>query len=199
MGVVVAGGARRAPLAASRLPVVTFVAACAGLLAALWIADRALARAPLPDAAAIRFASWLCGAAALAAAAVGVRQERRRARRTAERSAELERLSEELFQANRAKSEFLANVSHELRTPLNAVVGFAELLQEGVYGELTRGRPGPCSASPRRPGTCAPRRPDPRPGEDRRRRLEVHSELVTLARSCSTWPARSSRSCARRG
>jgi signal transduction histidine kinase len=127
----------------SRLPVATFVVACLGLLAALWIADRALARTALPDVGALRLASWLLGAAAVAAATAGVRQERRRARRTAERSAELERLSEELFQANRAKSEFLANVSHELRTPLNAVVGFAELLQEGVYGELTDRQTGP--------------------------------------------------------
>ena len=55
-------------------------------------------------------------------------------RRVADRSAELERLSGELIQVNRTKSEFLANVSHELRTPLNAIVGFVDLLQDGVYG-----------------------------------------------------------------
>jgi len=49
---------------------------------------------------------------------------------------EIEDKSRQLEAASRHKSEFLANMSHELRTPLNAIIGFSEVLQERMFGEL---------------------------------------------------------------
>ncbi len=40
-------------------------------------------------------------------------------------------------QASKSKAEFLASMSHELRTPLNAVLGYSEMLEREIGGELS--------------------------------------------------------------
>ena len=47
-----------------------------------------------------------------------------------------EKLNAELRATSAYKSEFLAKMSHELRTPLNSIVGYSELLLQGIYGPL---------------------------------------------------------------
>jgi two-component system sensor histidine kinase BarA len=58
-------------------------------------------------------------------------------RELGEKNARLQEAFDKLKELDRLKSNFLATVSHELRTPLTSIIGYSEMLEAGIAGELT--------------------------------------------------------------
>jgi signal transduction histidine kinase len=58
-------------------------------------------------------------------------------RELGEKNARLQEAFDKLKELDRLKSNFLATVSHELRTPLTSIIGYSEMLEAGIAGELS--------------------------------------------------------------
>jgi signal transduction histidine kinase len=57
-------------------------------------------------------------------------------RQLEDKSRKLQEAYDQLKEVDRLKSNFLATVSHELRTPLTSIIGYTEMLKEGIAGPL---------------------------------------------------------------
>ncbi len=125
----------------------------AALIAAVAIAGLAFARARTSERETARFADWVHRIAVEPDSVVCPEPPRfrepnlhRQARELADRAERLAieasddaRARGQIADARELRTRFMASMSHELRSPLNSIVGFAQVLEQGIDGELSEG------------------------------------------------------------
>ncbi len=85
----------------------------------------------------LRLVSTLAGHLAVLIERARLFKELSNARTKLQQRAEaLEKANARLKELDRLKSQFLASMSHELRTPLNSILGFSEVMLDGLVGEV---------------------------------------------------------------
>jgi signal transduction histidine kinase len=52
-------------------------------------------------------------------------------------AASYQSMARQLAELDKLKAEFVSIASHELKTPLNVIIGYLQLLEEGLYGDVT--------------------------------------------------------------
>lgn len=146
-----------APLAAMALAAgaaEAWVAAAVGLVAAVGLGGAAYTRAEQRRRDGDRLAAWIDRVEVRPEAVVGAQPPHfgdaglsamtkalaERIDQLALEAREDAQAREQIADARELRTRFMASMGHELRSPLNSIVGFAQLLDRGMEGELTPGQ-----------------------------------------------------------